>query len=208
MNYSDIIFDVDGTLLDNDKVVRTMWQMAIEEQFGKHYELNELDFVMGIPGEAMMAKLGAENPKEAYSKWVVKYRELNCSIHFFPNVEQCIRELHHRGIHLGIATSRNKEEVLNNDCDLPKVIDLFDEVISFEDSPRPKPFPDPLLTYINRRKVSKDKVLYIGDSAADCKCAHDAGIDFGLALWNGEDSHNMQAKYFFNSPLEILDVMV
>ena len=60
MKYKHILFDVDGTLVDNESAVINTWQQTIEELLGKHFEKKELDFVLGIPGVTTMQKLGLE----------------------------------------------------------------------------------------------------------------------------------------------------
>jgi len=47
-------------LVDNESAVINTWQQTIEELLGKHFEKNELDFVLGIPGVTTMQKLGLE----------------------------------------------------------------------------------------------------------------------------------------------------
>lgn len=69
MKYKHILFDVDGTLVDNESAVINTWQQTIEELLGKHFEKNELDFVLGIPGVTTMQKLGIENPDKAFELW-------------------------------------------------------------------------------------------------------------------------------------------
>ena len=50
MEYKHLVFDIDGTLVDNEKAVLATWQETILQLFGKHYETSELNFVLGIPG--------------------------------------------------------------------------------------------------------------------------------------------------------------
>ena len=37
MKYKHILFDVDGTLVDNESAVINTWQQTIEELLGKHF---------------------------------------------------------------------------------------------------------------------------------------------------------------------------
>ncbi len=69
MKYKHILFDIDGTLVDNESAVINTWQQTIQELFGKHFEKDELNFVLGIPSTTTMQKLGAENPEEAFKLW-------------------------------------------------------------------------------------------------------------------------------------------
>ena len=76
------------------------------------------------------------------------------------------------------------------------------------DTANPKPHPDPLLTYLDKRHVMRQSVLYIGDSIYDARCAYAAGVDFGLAQWGGHpDLEDMVPKFIFRTPNEILGVV-
>ena len=44
-----VIFDIDGTLVDNEKALLCSLQKVLREE-GKIYELDELRFALGIPG--------------------------------------------------------------------------------------------------------------------------------------------------------------
>jgi len=66
MRYKHILFDIDGTLVDNESAVINTWQQTLEELLGKHFEKDELGFVLGIPGVTTMQKLGIEMAEEAF----------------------------------------------------------------------------------------------------------------------------------------------
>ena len=75
MKYKHILFDIDGTLVDNESAVINTWQQTIEELFGKHFEKEELNFVLGIPGVTTMEKLGAKKSEEAFDLWSKHFQE-------------------------------------------------------------------------------------------------------------------------------------
>lgn len=205
MRYKHLIFDIDGTLVDNEKAVIITWQQTIEQLFDKHYEASDLDFVLGIPGEISMQQLGAKNPKAAFATWSKNFMVHKSEIELFPNILNTILTLKEKGLILGLVTSRTHDE-LNNDDALCKIIDNFNTIICVTDTLRPKPYPDPLLVYLEKYDISPRDALYIGDSSYDSQCAKGAKVDFGLAMW-GQSSHkNINAKYFLKSPNDILDL--
>ena len=205
-DYKHIIFDIDGTLVDNEKAVISTWQGTIVQLFGKHYETDELNFVLGIPGEISMQRLGAKNPQEAFNIWSKNFEAHKPEIELFPGIEKTIRTLKDKGINLGLVTSRTRNE-LNNDYALCKIIDNFNTIICVTDAPRPKPSPDPLISYLDKCDISAQEALYIGDSTYDSLCAKGANVDFGLVLWgNNSNPRDIEAKYFFKTPKEILEI--
>ena len=205
MGYKHLIFDIDGTLVDNEKVVIATWQETILQLFGKHYETSDLNFVLGIPGVTTMERLGAENPQEAFVVWGQNFIKHKAEIELFPHIEHTIAALKSKGLDLGLVTSRTHDE-LNNDFALGEIIGNFDTIICVTDAPRPKPNPDPLLVYLERCGLSPDEVLYIGDSDYDYHCAKNAKVDFGVASWGDNRISHTDARFSFNSPMDILRI--
>lgn len=205
MGYKHLIFDIDGTLVDNEKVVIATWQETILQLFGKHYETSDLNFVLGIPGVTTMERLGAENPQEAFVVWGQNFIKHKAEIELFPHIEHTIAALKSKGLDLGLVTSRTHDE-LNNDFALGEIIEHFDTIICVTDAPRPKPNPDPLLVYMERCGLSPDEVLYIGDSDYDYHCAKNAKVDFGVASWGDNRISHTDARFSFNSPMDILNI--
>ena len=205
MGYKHLIFDIDGTLVDNEKVVIATWQETILQLFGKLYETSDLNFVLGIPGVTTMERLGAENPQEAFVVWGQTFIKHKAEIELFPHIENTIAALKSKGLDLGLVTSRTHDE-LNNDFALGEIIGNFDTIICVTDAPRPKPNPDPLLVYLERCGLSPDEVLYIGDSDYDYHCAKNAKVDFGVASWGDNRIRHTDARFSFNSPMDILNI--
>ena len=205
MGYKHLIFDIDGTLVDNEKVVIATWQETILQLFGKHYETSDLNFVLGIPGVTTMERLGAENPQEAFVVWGQNFIKHKAEIELFPHIEHTIAALKSKGLDLGLVTSRTHDE-LNNDFALGEIIGNFDTIICVTDAPRPKPNPDPLLVYMERCGLSPNEVLYIGDSDYDYLCAKNAKVDFGVASWGDNRISHTDARFSFNSPMDILNI--
>lgn len=57
MKYKQIVFDIDGTLVDNEKAIIYSLQEALREETGKQYSYEELTFALGIPGEDALERL-------------------------------------------------------------------------------------------------------------------------------------------------------
>lgn len=62
----------------------------------------------------------------------------------------------------------------------------FDTIILADATQKHKPFPDPLLKYIDTAHAEKQDVLYIGDTLYDVQCASSAEVASGLALWDAD----------------------
>jgi len=203
MKYKHILFDIDGTLVDNESAVINTWQQTIEELFGKHFEKEELNFVLGIPGVTTMEKLGAKNSEEAFDLWSKHFQEHRNEITLFDGIDKVVKTLKQTNHSLGLITSRTHDE-LNNDDALCQIFHLFDVAICVTDTVNPKPSADPILAYFDRTGATPADTLYIGDSAYDSQCAINSHVDFALATWsNGKK--DIPCKYELEKPSDILN---
>ena len=84
-------------------------------------------------------------------------------------------------------------------------IKVFDGICA-DDTQEHKPNAAPILKYVELSKTDHRKVLYIGDSKYDSKCAENAGIDFALAVWGSHNKH-IKADYFLEKPANLLSAI-
>lgn len=203
MKYEHIIFDIDGTLLDSEFATLRSLQDTVMLYLGRNIPTDELNFALGIPGKATLAKLGIKEIEAANKCWnekMVKHQQHIC---LYDGVRNMLDTLHNKGYKLGIITSKTREEYETDF--IPHGVDhYFDSVICVDDSTKPKPTPEPLLTYLKRNGVLAKNAIYIGDTRYDSISAHSAGVDFGLALWGSRNSDNIESEYQFESPDEIV----
>ena len=205
MKYKHILFDIDGTLVNNESAVINTWQQTIEELLGKHFEKDELNFVLGIPGVTTMQRLGVDNPEEAFDLWSKHFQEHRSEITLFEGIDEVVRNLKFEQFNLGLITSRTRDE-LNNDDALCRIFHLFDIAICVTDTANPKPSADPILAYFEKTGAAPSDTLYIGDAAYDSLCATNAKVDFELATWsNGKKE--IPCKYELKKPSDILNII-
>lgn len=203
MKYKHIIFDIDGTLLDTEFAVLHSLQDTVMQYSHVSIPLDKLSFALGIPGKVALEKLGIEDTTGAIQYWNEIMQKYHKSIGLFDGTSDMLSALRNKGYHLGIITSKTKSE-FETDFIPHGVCHYFDSIICVEDSPKPKPFPDPILTYLNRNQILATEAVYIGDTKYDSLCAHSAGVDFGLALWGCRNSDGINCEYRFNTPNDIV----
>ena len=202
--YKHILFDIDGTLIDTEEAILQSLQDTVREMLHKDIGRHELKFALGIPGSVALRKLGITNTERANDRWnehLLKYRS---RIRLFDGIPELLNSLNMNGYKLGIVTSKTRNEYAADFAAPFALSGYFSTVICVEDAPRPKPFPDPLLTYLNTARINAEDAVYIGDTVYDSQCAKNAGLDFGLAAWGNAGAQEIPANYLFKTPADVL----
>ena len=106
MKYKHFVFDVDGTLLDSGYAVLRAWQDTLLEIQHRAYETSELTFVLGIPGDVSLRKLGVKDVESASQLWTRNFLKYSSANKLFDGVTDMLVKLSEKGYKLGIVTSK------------------------------------------------------------------------------------------------------
>ena len=206
MKYTHIVFDVDGTLIDSEKAVLKSLQKTMEEE-GINKSLDDLKFVLGIPGKDALSILGMKDLQGVEEKWNENLLKYCDEMILFEGIKQVIQELKCKNLNLGIITSKTRKEY---ETDFFKfgLNTYFDLVICADDTIKHKPDKEPMEKYIEITKARIEEILYIGDSIYDMQCSKDAGVDFALALWGANETEKIKPTYKLKDPKSILDIIM
>lgn len=205
MHYKNIVFDIDGTLLDTEYAVLHSMQDTLANLWGKEYPIEELKFALGITGVDALQQLGIEDIPQTIDLWnetMVKYAD---TVTLFPGIKELLESLSELGCSIGIVTSRIQSEFEKEFYRLG-ILPYFQTVVCADDTEKHKPDAAPLLKYMELSGADRQETLYVGDSQYDGQCAENAGIDFSLAVW-GSHSRTVKAKYYLEEPDNLLSVV-
>ena len=67
--YKHIVFDIDGTLINNEKAILHSLQDVLRER-GEEFSFEQLKFALGITGEDALKRLEVENIPDTLVRWV------------------------------------------------------------------------------------------------------------------------------------------
>lgn len=194
--YNAFIFDFDLTLADSTKGIYICYKKCLEH-FGYRVPSDEEIFrTIGNTIEDSIAILIGRMPDNVLEmrkyyvsladEHMVKYTE------FYPNVLAVLQVLKQAGKKVGIVSTKYRYRIMSsfeNAGSFP-----IDEIVGGEDVNVFKPDPTGLNLMINRLGVSKEEVLYVGDSYIDAETAKNAGVDFAGVLTGSTDKKTF-SKY-------------
>ena len=204
--YKHLVFDIDGTIIDSAKINMLSLQETVKELRGDVMPLEELYFSFGIPGVRAMEILGFPEPEKAVQVWIRNYSACaeRLGMPLFPGMREILERLREKGASLGIITSKLREEY-DEHFEKQGLLELFPWVVTASDTPKGKPYPDPMLEYLRRTGAAPEEVLYFGDTAYDMDCARSAGVDHALVLWGCLSPEGIDATYRLEKAEEILE---
>lgn len=205
-----VLFDVDGTLIDTKEATIEALRLTMKKLFNKEYGREELNFAIGLPGKHTLHRLGIENIDDTLRAWGEQIQEFSNKVRLYPQIEEVLCVLKDKKIKLGIVTSRYDFEVAE-DIVLNKILHHFDVIVTYNESLKPKPYPDQLLKALNEFNIDPDDAVYVGDTPYDYECAKGADVDFIMANWGEADrKDNFDDKMIkiCNKPLDLLKYII
>jgi phosphoglycolate phosphatase len=184
-NRMNIIFDLDGTLIDSAPDIQAV-ASAILTQLGRD-DLT-LEETRGFIGEGagvfvsrMMAARGIEATPQShaqlYDDFVSQYEFAVDKAVFYPGVVDALAALKAAGHKLGLCTNK-PERPARAVIRYMGMEPIFDAVLAGGMVDSRKPEPDMLLQTI--QDLGGGPSLYVGDSEIDAQTARRAGVPFAL----------------------------
>lgn len=110
MKYKQIVFDVDGTLIDTEYAILHSLQDTIEHMTGTKVLSENLSFALGIPGKDALYRLGITDSTAALSLWDTYMKKYMDAVSVFDGIIVLFKQLADLGYGLGIVTSETKDE--------------------------------------------------------------------------------------------------
>ncbi len=208
--YKSIIFDLDGTLINSEKVSSVALQKLLQTKAGlTDITIEEILPKLGRTGTLILKDFGI--PEDEIDDYLNEWMELvyqNSVVELFEDTLPVLEKLKTKNVKLGIVSSKTRE-VYTLEKEHFDLDPYFDHIVLSDDTDFHKPHPAPLLKYLELSQHKADECLYIGDAYSDLVCAKDTNVDFGLACWGSVSTfdHEQDIHRFrtFADVLEILD---
>lgn len=204
--YKCIIFDLDGTVLNTERMNLIPLQKLIKEELGLEINYNDLLKYKAYAGRKTLEELGFRDIEKSYSKWVKYVNEFEEKAILYDGFHEVFKTLNDRNVICGVVSSKTREQY---EIDfVSKGLDKYIECkVLADDTERHKPHPDPLLKLTEILDINPKDCMYIGDTIFDFKATKAAGMDFGIAIWGADTLDGIKADFNFKEPKDILNTL-
>lgn len=177
-----VIFDMDGTLIDSEKVYKRAWKIAshqigldLTEETAEDFAgrgIHETFQLLGEMGVSPDMKRKMYDLREIYIHDETALGRVDSK----PYAEEVLRALKSQNYLLAMASSspgKRGREILTS-LDL---FELFDYSIFGDEVEHQKPSPDAYLEILKAANLASDEALVVEDSLTGITAAREAGID-------------------------------
>lgn len=171
MKYKGILFDMDGTLFDTERLYKQCWMHAGVPE----------DVYYGMIGrttaenDRTVASLGLD-PKRTRQKRN-EYLEVltKDGIPKKPSVDETLQAMKARGFKIALATA-NSPEAGRNNLERTGILPYFDAIASGSECKRGKPFPDIFLLAAEKLGIPAEECMVVEDSFGGVRAGRAAGM--------------------------------
>ncbi len=176
-----IIFDMDGVLVNSEPVHYRAYLMALEK-WGKSLTYDEYKKYIGTTNiviiEGLIEKFNLPIDAKAFNEIMKGYKAFLYERDGYPSVDgvtEMLRSLKNAGYSMAVASSSPHENILLA-TEALGIQEYFDQLISGEGVPNPKPAPDVFLKAAAALGTRPEECLVVEDSCHGVCAARNAGM--------------------------------
>ncbi len=208
--YTAVLFDIDGTLIDLDAVIKGINKALKENGLEEMPEEKIVDDIIGYRlAERLpdLLNIDKEKAKEVSKDYTDYYLDHHKESDPYPGVKETLAELREKGFKIGLVTTKKRAEALSSIETYPEII--YDVLIGGDDVENVKPDPEPLEKACEKLGLNPKETLYVGDHVVDVETAKNAGCDC-VAITTGvhgrEKLEEAGAENIVDSVKEVLPI--
>lgn len=188
-NYTHIIWDWNGTLLDDAWLCVDVMNGMLKERDLPLKTLEEYKELFGFPVKDYYEKLGYDFEKEPFDEvgmeFIVRYNQRQHETMLYPDVMEVLSRIAGNGFSQNILSAREHNELISETKALG-VFGYFDQIQGLDDH-YAHGKTDLGLVLMKEIGVAKEKMIFIGDTLHDAEVAAEIGIDC-ILIPNGHHS--------------------
>lgn len=176
-----VVFDMDGLLLDTERLYCKIFQQLVREQgrtLSDHGYRRMVGHRIDISKQVLAEEIGTAEPVDAiFSELETRYHDYiaHQEVLTRPGAHELIACLRESGVPLALCTSTYRhltDAKLRN----TGLREAFAAIVCGDEVSRGKPFPDPYLKAVALLGLAPQEALALEDSPTGLSAAHGAGL--------------------------------
>ncbi len=183
VKFKAVLFDLDGTLVDTEQLIRESFNYALKQQGFPGITSEQQARLAGMPLSKIYPLISAKGNLE---KLINDHREFalkNVNLaKKYPSTIKVLKKIRKMGTRIGVITGRYRkstEQILEK-MGLQKFVDILVCGDDFEES---KPGPKPYLSAIQKLGLKPKECLVVGDGWVDVTAGKKAGCTVARAMY-------------------------
>ena len=169
-----IFFDVDGTIISLEVIVKTFQsccrQLNARVLTKKEIMENAISYKLSEALDKLLPEVDYEKFKKYFE--ITQIKNFKKFSKILPFVKTIFNLINKKGIKIGVVTTKSRSEALAilNGYDLP-----FNTLVSGSDVKKRKPDPEPVLKACENLNLDPKDCIFVGDHPFDMLAAKSAG---------------------------------
>jgi phosphoglycolate phosphatase len=189
-----ILFDWDNTLVDSWGTIHAAWAVTLEAMGQIPWTLAEIKQRSHLSLRDHFPRLFGERWPEARKLYLDAYKAIHLErLTAAPGAAELIAELAAAGFYLGVVSNKTGA-VLRREAEHLGWTPHFKRLVGAGDAAVDKPEAAPILLALEGSGIACAEAWYVGDTALDMECAHNAGC-VGVLLGAAEHSLEGVARF-------------
>jgi HAD superfamily hydrolase (TIGR01509 family) len=172
-----VLFDVDGTLMDNNLLHIQAWKEAFRPY--RAFDDAELLRYVGMGSDTYIQSLAPDldrATREAIRNHKREiYKEIGTKAAPFPGAKAVLDATHQRGLSIALASSANRVEI-ERYVAMMGIAPLIAAITTASDVTRTKPDPDLFIASLEKLGLAPREAFVVGDTPYDVQAASRAGL--------------------------------
>lgn len=210
MTFKNIIFDLDGTLIDSSDGVVAAVNYSLRQLGEPERDADEIKAFIGYPLSKMYPKFTNQSVKELYHHFQVMATDtIIQSTNSLPMVEETLHTLKEKGCRMAVASTKIR-------CHIDGIVDklnwqkYFDCWSGGDEVKNVKPAPDIFLLTLDRLDCAKPDTIVVGDTENDVLAAKESSLKVvGVNSPYGKNDSLKKSKpdYLIDNIAELLNII-
>ncbi len=210
MKFKYILFDLDGTLIDTNKLILDSYKYTLKKHLNVNASDEDLLKYFGEPLVYTLQRYSTEKAQEMFETYI-EYNEHHHDNCVLPcgEIGSGLARLKELGCIMAIVTSKRRV-IATRGLNLFDFKKYFSAIVALEDTEKHKPDASPIIEALKRLNADGGQAVMIGDSIYDIECAKNAGIKSILVKWSMADGFQdkmIDADYTVNSIDELINII-